>query len=304
MGTTVGIPFPTPGHIEFSWQDQSQTVLEVEVGETDGDAGLRQVDSYMLAVIAAQESEGKRGRVSEIRVNLSGKTKKAVLESFKRRLSYHAMNRGWKIQLAASGNVEPLYAKQSDLLSPGPDEVVHVEFKPRTDSTDRDGSTEKMLQTWLAGSSRKTGHRLAIFGEDFIFDKKHQPAKVIREFPTGVFNGVVRKGNRRLPTYWVDLVTLNRAGRLALIELKISDKKLDILAQALDYALYFRTYWPMLVKTPELEFASKRKGPIEVYFVSNLFHPQFDSAAGYLSPCKSTWGFQFKKIVLGVKTDL
>lgn len=202
------------------------------------------------------------------------------------------------------GQAVDLCPSIAELLKPGEDEVIHKKWNARNDNPDRDGSIEKMLQTWLAGSARSSGHRLAIFGDDFIYGPKKSPAKVLREIPTGVFSGTIKEDHRILPTYWVDLVTLNRFGHLAVIELKVNDNKLDILAQALDYALFFRTYRSQLFRSPELEFAQESKGPIEIYLTSNVFHPRFDSAAGHLSPRGSGWGFRFKKIALGSISEL
>ena len=74
--------------------------------------------------------------------------------------------------------------------------------------------------------------------------------KVEREFPAGVFCEKIKESNRILSTEYVDLVTLNRNGDVAVIELKFDDSRLEVIPQVLNYALFFiridpssRRYW-------------------------------------------------------------
>jgi len=72
--------------------------------------------------------------------------------------------------------------------------------------------------------------------------KNKELGRIIREFPTGVFKDTISQNNRILPTEFIDVVTFNKHGNLAVIEIKLNDSQLEVIAQLLDYALFFRCY--------------------------------------------------------------
>jgi hypothetical protein len=303
-----------PGELTFSVaaSGTKNLSLAVEVAPRGGGTGLRRVDVWMMAMVAWIEQVQGGRKISELAIDLKGPRDASELESFRRRISYLALNNGWSIAVKTPAGTLPLARTWPALFTPssvgGVTESIHQSWKSRANSADRDGAIEKMLQTWLAGVDRKSSHRLAVLGPDFIYGASGKTTKVVREFPTGSFTGAITKRNRILPTYWVDLVTMNCRRELALVELKISDSKLEVMAQALDYALFFRTFraelLPVLQErvSPEL----KEKARIVCYVVNNRFHAHFDAIGPYYRPqaSGSSIGFGFKKVVLGGTSDL
>jgi hypothetical protein len=157
---------------------------------------------------------------------------------------------------------------------------------------DTPGRLEKDFQTWLFGRGlqnncdsgirpdiMRTNERLALFGDDFVrigkvkSGKDRSRYKVEREFPTGAFKDNVKESNRLLSTEFVDLVTLNRYGDLAVIEIKFDDAKLEVIPQVLNYALFFHSYRTKLTDLLDKKLAcatADRK--LVTYLVSNTFH--------------------------------
>ena len=296
-GKSKGIPRA----LEFGIEELSRggMAVRVDVAKGGGGTGLRKVDVWTVAVISELKALGGNREVRELRIALGSTPKKADLESFRRRICYLALNNEWKVDLATPAGPVALISDMETLLNPDPREKVHTTWQQRKDSDDRDGAVEKMLQTWLAGTDRKNNHRLAILGEDFMFSDKEKLVEVLREVPTGAFEGSIRENNRILPTYWIDLVTLNKHRRLAVVELKVSDANLEVMAQALDYALFCRSYWRDLAGPIRERLNLMRKHGMEIYVVNNRFHPRFDGIGRYYQPRTDECDFRFKKVVLG-----
>jgi hypothetical protein len=280
--------------------------VTVVVANNGGGTGLRVVDPWLMAMISELENLDAGRAVKSIVVELGFEPDGASLTSFSRRLSFLALNNNWKASLTVPNGPVSLISNSKDLLKPEPGEILRKTWDKRTDNTDQDGAVEKMLQTWLAGSSRTNNGRLAVLGEDFMYGKRGK-AKVEREVPTGSFSEKVRRDTYILPKYWIDLVTLNKWGQLALIELKVSDPKLEVMAQALDYALFTRVHYDGLVPilNRKLGVELKKRPDIVCYVVNNRYHPRFDGIARYYQPRKLKGsGFSFKKVVLGMTTEL
>jgi hypothetical protein len=282
--------------------------LTIRADEASLKSGLRMVDPWLMTVLNTLRLEHPKTPITDICVRFLHKPKSVELESFCRRLSYLAINNTWKATILVDGQTEAychVYPTIDALLERPADEVVREECDERHDNPDSDGKIEKQLQTWLAGERRSDNERLALLGPDFIFGKSHK-SKVIREFPTGSFRGSKSSNNRILPTYWVDLVTLNKSRQLAIIELKVNDGKLDVLAQALDYALFFSCYRKCLSAhlSKDLDCPVDASIKIACYVASNCFHPKFLEVSEFYSPKSEKWPFMLKQCELGRITTL
>jgi len=229
-------------------------------------------------------------------------------EALKRRLSYLAeFNKKIPVALSIGCREEPLYPISA--LNKRPDnEVIRQSFKKRDDK-DEPGRLEKDFQVYLFGKGLhkdnkeeiRTNERLALFGKDFSFIKSRKNVFCVeREFPTGVFYGEVKKETRILPTEFIDLVTINKYNEVAIIELKFDDAKLEVIAQLLNYALFFHSYKAQL--TPLLDarlHCSSKNFHIKAYLVSNVFHQRFDAVWPYYNRgC-----IAMRQIVMGYMPD-
>jgi len=277
---------------------------------------------------------------------------KPKFEAFKRRLSYLAeVNKGKGISIVLSiGGKEEKLISISDLENRPENEVLY-KFEDRGDE-DIPGRPEKDFQVYLFGKGLydtkmkcpkcndtvylsgnhltdtavqgrgvRTNERLALFGKDFFFEKG-KGMGVEREFPTSVFDAEKGKNNRILPPELIDLVTINTRDEIAIIELKFNDGPLEVIAQLLNYALYFYSYknklWPLLkehfsCKKPNCghyqncthlnckcrSYEIPNPYNIRAYVVSNMFHPRFDD----IWPYYSCGPIPMRKIVMGYMTD-
>ena len=209
-------------------------------------------------------------------------------EAFKRRISYLAANNDISITMAVGDSEERLYTMLE--LSERPGEVVRSDFSKRGDE-DTPGRLEKDFQTFLFGKglhigdagAERTNERLALFGRDFAKISKKSLA-VEREFPTGAFAETVRNDTRILPTEFVDFVTINKKGELAIVELKFDAAPLEVIAQLLNYVLFFYSYKrelaPLLDERLQCDSINAK---IKGYLVSNVFHERFNAVWLYYS---------------------
>jgi len=274
----------------------------IHVDKSGVKSGLRSVDPWMMVFLSTLQKFHLDLPITDVSVEFCHKPPTVDLESFCRRWSYLAINNGWNASIVVAGESESnkSYRTISELLDRPDDEVWRDGFNERNDNLDSNGKIEKNLQTWLAGNSRDDNERLAVLGEDFIFGKGPKP-KVIREFPTGAFRGSKSRLNRLLKTYWVDLVTLNRSRQLAIIELKVNDGKLDVMAQALDYALFFSCYRKLLAANLTKSLGRPVDGSTKIacYVASNCFHQKFPEVSKFYSPKSDQWPFILKRCTLG-----
>jgi len=272
----------------------------------------RRLDPWGLAFLV--EAESRCGiKVDSIDFSLEGIKLDGVLapdlEAFRRRVSFLNINNE-DLLLRITANGEPLELDDADKLFSRPgNEIVRDKHGDSQDNIP--GRLEKDFQTWLFANDVKgtndrdanTNVRLAVLGEDF-FNLGKRNLGIIREFPTGAFDrNICSKPSNRsriLPTEFVDIVTLNKYGCLAVIELKLNDSQLEVLAQLLDYSLFFRCYrdrlWPIIAKelgeTPKNEESA-------CYVVNNHFHDRFDEVLTYYSPHGPSHGFRLVKTLLG-----
>jgi hypothetical protein len=230
-------------------------------------------------------------------------------EALKRRVSYLATANPLRITLLKDNCIDTLYSIEE--LTHRPDcEIVRTDMKKRGDA-DKAGRLEKDFQSYLFGKGlhdpsnpdiRRTNERLALFGDDFVrignakSGKDGKRYKVEREFPTGVFCDEVKKSKRILSTEYVDLVTINKNGEVAVIELKFDDPKLEVIPQVLNYALYFYAYKLQLIGLLDKQLEYSTKGArLVTYLVSNTFHPKFKSVWNYYSRGPLT----IKQVIMG-----
>jgi hypothetical protein len=238
-------------------------------------------------------------------------------EALKRRVSYLAEANRLQIILLKGNADDKLYSFKE--LTDRPDwETIRSDFKRRRDD-DTPGRLEKDFQTWLFGKGlhnpsdqdiRRTNERLALFGPDFIrigkvkSGKDQSGYKVEREFPTGVFKEKVTRGNRLLSTEFVDLVTLNRNGELAVIEIKFDDPKLEVIPQVLNYALFFHSYRTKLTPLLDKKLACETAGrKLVTYLVSNTFHNKFKSVWPYYSQPNLEPDLTIRQVIMGHMPD-
>ncbi len=283
--------------------DGQHAIIELHKGFSKKE--FRRFDSWALAFISEAEYELKI-EINHVtfKINHYIDEYKYDFESFKRRVSYLNIN---NVSIAFSilinnENIE-LYDKHS-LFNRPEFEIIREEIKDRSDK-DKGDLLEKAFQAFLfgkdLGKETRTNDRLAILGEHF-YKSKGKDYGVLREFPTGVFKEHIKDNCRIMPTESVDIITLNKFGNLAVIELKLDDEQLEVISQILDYALFFRCYIHLLKKIPIIvkTFGENiRKNDIFCYVVNNHFHPRFDKILKYYSTKNKEYGFQLIKIVLG-----
>jgi hypothetical protein len=275
---------------------------------------FRRFDSWGMAFVAEAEREVGL-RVSTVAFNLLRENVtagKADFEAFRRRVSFLNINNtdndGNNIAFEIVRNNEPvpLDDKQTLFNRPGSERIRPLaDIKERHDNTP--GRLEKDFQTFLFGSDRKkndnikkiTNERLAILGEDF-FNLKRKQFRLLREFPTGVFDERIAERNRILPTEYVDIVTLNKHGELSVIELKLNESQLEVISQILDYALFFGCYLKTLIPEIRAQFGSVAiEERVVCYVVNNHFHDKFKDIMKYYRTREKSFNFRLKRVLLG-----
>jgi hypothetical protein len=229
---------------------------------------------------------------------------KCNMEAFKRRISFLALNNRYlKINVFLNKTPVALYTQQ-ELFNRPKTEIVRSVIGDRHDK-DRPGRLEKDFQAFLFGkgleskSTERTNERLAILGMDF-YHLKRKGFKIDREFATGVFFERISQATQILPTEFVDIVTFNKYGDLALIELKLDDSTLEVISQLLDYALFFRCYIDQLSPLLEKRLGKgfKRKN-IACYVANNHYHPRFDKILRFYKTDGKKYGFELRQLILG-----
>ena len=315
-----GKPGGWPAEFTLS-ADETADNVEINVDASQaGDAAWKRVDPWGFAFLGhIRETSAPKPLRLNFFLGLPRSPKgPATYEALKRRLSYlTSANAADHLQvgLFRDGSVDPLYTKEQLAQRP-PTEVIRSSFEGRTDK-DTPGRLEKDFQTYLFGKglyenvgahTLRTNERLALLGGDFFgvgklaSARKQGGYKVEREFPTGAFSGSVKEANRILPTEYVDLVTLNRKGDLAVIEIKFDDPKLEVIAQVLNYALFFHSYRTQLTPLLDDKLGCATTGKkLVTYLVSNIFHARFRRVWPYYS--KGEGPLVLKQVVMGHMPD-
>lgn len=314
-----GKPGGWPAEFALSAAETVDSVeINVDASQT-GDAAWKRVDPWGFAFLhEVRETSAAKPLRLNFFVGLPRPPKgPARYEALKRRLSYLAManaSNHLQVTLVREGSVDALYTKE-ELAQRPPTEVIRSRVNRVKRHSDKraPGRLEKDFQAYLFGEglyenagadTPRTNERLALFGGDFFAvgklasAKKEGGYKVAREFPTGAFSESVKEANRILPTEYVDLVTLNKWGDLALIEIKVDDPKLEVIPQVLNYALFFHCYRRLLAPLLDdtLGCATKGKNLVS-YLVSNAFHMRFRRVWPYYS--KSEGPIILKQVAMG-----
>jgi len=96
----------------------------------------------------------------------------------------------------------------------------------------------------------------------------------IRQFPANIFDSKINEKTRVTRKFWIDILTVNIANQLAVLELKAGgNASLDLLAQAIDYGIFCHLFKEHIAKCwfPEISTLSKNK--VAVYCIAEEFHP-------------------------------
>ena len=235
-------------------------------------------------------------------------------ESFKRRISFlQIVNSKLNFEIITANGPEALY-NLKDLLNRPDNEIIIIKLNER-DVKDEPGRLEKDFQVFLFGGTLRNKdnpsvdypgiyRRLGVLGQDFYGLK--DSFKVLREFPTGIFDYIVSKKTRILPTYFTDIVAFNKRKELAVIELKLNDSKIEVISQLLDYALFFRAYKHQICKLIKDKYcpADFENKLIACYIANNRFHPRFDGIKKYYRSDHARLGFKIHIITLGATETL
>ncbi len=160
------------------------------------------------------------------------------------------------------------------------------------DNRDTKNKTESMIETELADN-------LTQYISDFP-----AKAKVIRQFPANIFEESIREDFRRTDKLWIDMVSVNNAGELSPIELKVGGNiPLDLFAQGLDYGIYCHLFKEHIGNNWFNEQRSIAQNKVTIYYVGENFHPALigrDGEDGIVSLITSNKWFN----IVFVKFDL
>lgn len=98
-------------------------------------------------------------------------------------------------------------------------------------------------------------------------------AKVIRQFPANIFENRISKESR-ITKLWIDMVSVNNAGELSPIELKVGGNiPLDLFAQGLDYGIYCYLFKEHIGNNWFNGHTNIAQNKITIYYVGVDFHP-------------------------------
>jgi len=106
-------------------------------------------------------------------------------------------------------------------------------------------------------------------------------AKVIRQFPANIFEDSISKKSRRTDKLWIDMVSVNNAGELSPIELKVGGNiPLDLFAQGLDYGIYCHLFKKHIGDNWFKGHSSIAQNKVTIYYIGEEFHPALVGRAG------------------------
>jgi len=295
---------------------EGDNVVEVTVGDARSakDGFWKRIDPWGFAFFHKVEEITKNAITKKpVRLTFSLRSPGTPLaewqyEALKRRVSYLAEANHLQIALLKGDSEDRLYTFEE--LKKRPDtERVHRDFRYRG-VDDKTHGLEKDFQKYLAGwglpkksDFRLTNERLALFGRDFVHIGKVKSG-VVKEFPTGAFKDEVTRINTLLSTEFVDLVTLNKHGDLAVIEIKFDDVNLEVISQVLNYALFFHSYRIQLTHLLDDKLACATAGrKLVTYLVSNTFHNKFKSVWPYYSQHGPNPQLDIRQVIMGHMPD-
>jgi hypothetical protein len=296
-----------PKCFDYSLTSQDPLALQIRTNAHFRSTSFRRLDVWGMAFVSElQKVQGETIETIAYCIPDAVPEPLTHFESFKRRLSYLQINNhpSMKVCLSVAGQTISLYPEGKLFVRPQ-EEVISQKIKERSDQ-DKGSLLEKSFQAYLFGKGLGKGERkndrLAILGEDF-FQSKKRGDMVMREFPASSFKGTMREDTRILPKNSVDLVTLNKRGELAVIELKLDDSKLEAIAQIVDYALFFVGYRDRIKKLLVDNSITPRRDCVSCYLVNNHFHDRFDDVYRLYSTENKQYPFSIKKVILGHMTE-
>ena len=98
--------------------------------------------------------------------------------------------------------------------------------------------------------------------------------KIIRQFPANMFRDCISEGSRVTDKLWIDMVSVNCAGELSPIELKVGGNiPLDLFAQGLDYGIYCHLFKGHVKDNWFNEKTGAKKDKVTIYYIGEEFHP-------------------------------
>jgi len=296
---------------------ESKSIISLNGKKADKKA-YRGLDAWGMAFVAYVE-EKVQSKIGYVAFEINDESKITPnIEALRRRISFLHINTEKIFSLKLNGENIPLYDTEKSLFSRPNDEIIRSSNLKQRGDTHAKWLLEKDFQAFLFGNGfekdervrdlgRRPNGRLAILGEDFrgVNKKKYG---VIREFPTGVFRSKVSEETRILPTEYVDIISLDKHGRLAVIELKIDDSSLEIISQALDYALFFACYskqlMPFIKTNCNLSDNETLKDDFSIYMASNIYHPKMSNILPFYSTKNKKYLFTFKQVFLGFSEEI
>lgn len=96
----------------------------------------------------------------------------------------------------------------------------------------------------------------------------------IRQFPANIFEGRINEKTRVTRKFWIDILTVNSADQLSVLELKARDNaSLDLLAQAIDYGIFCHLFKEHIAKCWFSDRTNLFKNKIAIYCIAEKFHP-------------------------------
>jgi hypothetical protein len=99
-------------------------------------------------------------------------------------------------------------------------------------------------------------------------------AEVKRQFPANIFENSINEDSRRTDKLWIDMVSINNAGELSPIELKVGGNiPLDLFAQGLDYGIYCHLFKEHIGNNWFKRHGSIVQNKVTIYYVGEKFHP-------------------------------
>jgi len=110
---------------------------------------------------------------------------------------------------------------------------------------------------------------------DMCFGKEFPKSNYgVRQFPANIFNWHINEKARITRKFWIDILTVNTAGQLSVLELKAGgNASLDLLAQAIDYGVFCQLFKEHIAKCWFPEAGKSSKNKIAVYCIAEKFHP-------------------------------
>ncbi len=124
---------------------------------------------------------------------------------------------------------------------------------------------EAIVEAWVGEHAKKFLH--GVF-----------PHRMVRQFPAGVFKTSLAERNRATSKLWIDLVGVDKEGRLYAIELKVGDDlSMERFAKGIDGAIFCHEFQKYMQRSWFPDVTSDR---IALYLVADRFSPALAGVDG------------------------